>query len=271
MKFFLPLLALLFLGFSAGAARDPVRPKGIEDLEGFEKMPPDAANFDLYIEVMIVQLPKAVAVRFLPQLLDPKQIDAAAAKLLEMTGGERARLVEWPMVVTRNGERGVSESVDEIRYATEFAGGRTIKENLADIALFSEIQKQPVPGEVKQPAIPRGVAAAIDPIPTSFETRNVGVVLEANPSIDPFTMVIDTQLFCQHVHYAGMEKATIETQGRKIAVEHPRFHTAKTSTSVATRSGQRLLLGSFRAPDRPDWVELFLYRAVVRPIPKPGK
>lgn len=270
----LRLLTLLALaGFTiplgAPALRAQAEPAG-------QTRPPKAAprpeDYNLHIEILVVQIPKTAEAKLLPQLHDPKQIDAAYATLLEMAASERARIVGWPVVIARSGERSISEEADEVRYATSFEAGRTVTEKPIDAAA----QAAPEAGGEKA-AEPKKAETALetvtfDAIPEAFETRNAGFSLEIVPTLDDTGNRIEAGLAFGHTHFGGMEKVVIESESRKITVEQPRFRCARINTVLKTRSGQRVLLGSFPAPDQaagqPPQVELFLYRATAELVPK---
>ena len=95
------------------------------------------------------------------------------ARLREMLASSKARLERLTVLRTKSGQRAVAESIDELRYGTEFRHRQTPDQtNPADKA------DKPAP---KTPPPPAN-AANNSLVPVTFETRNVGDTLELEPS-----------------------------------------------------------------------------------------
>ena len=95
------------------------------------------------------------------------------ARLRELLASSKARLERLTVLRTKSGQRTVSESIDELRYGTEFRHRQTPDQtNPADKA------DKPAP---KTPPPPAN-AANNSLVPVTFETRNVGDTLELEPS-----------------------------------------------------------------------------------------
>ncbi len=153
-----------------------------------------------------------------------------AAILAALQKKKGADLLSAPRVTTRSGQRAVIEIIREMRYATAW----------------------------KEDAEKKGAW-----LPTEFETRNVGVTLEAEPVLHP-DGTIDLTLTPQVVAYlgtvdvetgkpvgpagaqTGIEASRVaaivpfpEAAGRKL---RPVFSSRKTTTSVSVASGTTLVL-----------------------------
>lgn len=311
MKRLLLLLAFFLPGLPAARSAEPAvpnqpAPADPAKLEGFEKAPLDFTDFNLHFEVLVVQVPVADGIKLLPQLRDPKQIDAAQAAILEMIAAQRARFVDWPAAISQSGERVSSESSEEVRYPVEFAAGRTMRETLETARRLNEIFKNDprhapgvphppssgfeMPNDSRDPwpaqaGVPApsvrpyfqivtddqkrgvpGVRIAFEPVPYTFDVRNTGIFMEVEPIYDPATGQIAAEVYCRHCVFRGMDKYTLESGERRLAYEVPRFFEVKAQAQVKTLSGQRLLLGNFGAPGEPGWMELFIYQATARPM-----
>lgn len=336
----LALAAALCLPFALHAQQEPVakpakaaKPEReqLEKLAGFEAMPAPPEDFNLHIDVQIIALPEVDTLALLPQLKDPAKAEQACAALQTMLTAGRAKLIGWPMFITKPGLRATAENIDEFRYAIEFSP-TAIKVNAdngapprdapprkpapptaaePEAAAPSEpttpSKAEPTPPQLKDPTPPEilkstepvpttpappetprqqepphkqdGPRKPGDPqvpnlvqintfeaIPTTFETRNVGQTLEVEAALDTATMRLDLSLSVQHVYFAGMDRTVVESQGRKFALEQPRFRTNKVQTNFTTKSGDPVLIGHFRHAAQPGYLELFILRATAKSV-----
>ena len=113
---------------------------------------------------------------------------------------------------------------------------------------------------VEQPSKIEGVQ--LNAVPAGFETRNVGVSLEAEPVLSADEKTISLHVNAQHTRLKGMRKVTVERGDGKatLTVEQPEFEVNRVTTSLTLKSGQRTFLGTFAAAE-PDHLELFLLKA----------
>lgn len=258
---FLPLLCL-----SAFADEKPARaeqgPKRLEGPGDPQDKLPDRAKFNLHFDLLIIALPPEDA-PLVDQMQNPASLDPAFAELLRKVSEAKARIVGIASLITKSGERAVAENIDEVRYPIEFEPPSLNESGKA----FAEDPK----GE-PSPDTPPSVAAVKDPapiemlaaIPTGFETRNAGVSLELEPTLDPATMQIHLQLATQRVVFKGMEKHSITIGNTTSIVEQPRFATNKVQTVLTIKSGGRVLLGTFKSPDLEGWTEMHILRATAQ-------
>lgn len=157
-------------------------------------------------------------------------------RLREMLAGGKARLERLIVLRTKSGQRAVYESIDELRYATEFRKPRPPQVNPPDTADTAD---------KSAPKTPTSSADEADDgaIPTAFETRNVGDTLEIEPVIGPDGMTIDLNLALQIVRHVGDR-----TGGGPFPVKTPLFETSKVTTSVSVHGGQPYFLGTLSPP-----------------------
>ena len=261
-------LLLAFAALSLHAAEkpadkpvvDPPREE-LEKLGGFKPAPSDPAVFNIHIEMQVVAIPEADALPLIEQMKDPAQIEKANGVIQDMIGKKRATLIGWPMLIAKSGQRAVVENITEIRYATEFSPPQVN----APAAQPPE-PALPAGGAQKKDAPAKAAAANNgDVCPTAFETRNVGVTLEIEPVLDADSMEIEIQMAPQHVRLLHFDKLVAETDGRKIAIEQPRFESSKMNTNMSVHSGQRMLLGTFRVTEPAGHIELFIFKATAKP------
>jgi hypothetical protein len=216
-----------------------------------EAQAPVAPN--VRIEVQMVSMSLENGLPLLPNLLDAGNIDGAFSQIQKMIAAGEATLVGWPQVVTKAGQRAVTEDIQEVRYATEFDSHRPA------VAPTGTAEKPAA--EAAAPT--RGGA----PVPTAFETRNTGATLEVEPVIGPDGKTIDLNIVPQHVRLIDFLAVASgrDANGHDWKIEQPRFFTAKTTTSVTVASGQRVLLAEFRGPEGSDQIEFFILKAEVTP------
>ncbi len=168
-----------------------------------------------------------------------------------------AKLVGWPMLTTQSGQRAVIESIDEFRYATEYATG--------GVGVYIS-EEHAEPGAKLKQAPETITGTEFNSVPSVFETRNTGVTLEVEPTLSADDKIIQLNLVPQHVRLVKMNKVSIEREQthEKVSVEQPEFDTMKTTTTLSLKSGERVLMGVYVTSDPPDHLELFILRAEVR-------
>lgn len=130
-------------------------------------------------------------------------------RVLELAKAGKARLDILENLTTKSGQRAVIESIDEVRYPTEFASPLTAK----------------------------GQAT-----PTAFETRNVGDTFELEPVIQPDGRTCSINLVPQHVNL--LEFRDVPNTPGALAVSQPIFTTQKLTTSLQLTSGEPYYLGT---------------------------
>ncbi|HSI11960.1 MAG TPA: hypothetical protein VK961_07945, partial [Chthoniobacter sp.] len=206
----------------------------------------DAPSPNIRIEIQVVAIPEQLAPALIAEMKNKDQIEAANTKIQDMLAKGTAKLIGWPIVTTRSGQRAVIEGIREIRYATEYTP--------PTVGVSTD-----VPADKTIKVEPKVDVTTLDGIPTAFETRNAGITLEVEPVLAPDGKKIDLNMVPQHVRLKGYEKVTIEGASRKgkVIVEQPQFDTMKVNTSMTMLSGRRMLLGVFRTDDPPKHFEFF--------------
>src|SRR5262249_45722439 len=151
---------------------------------GFHDATADDRPVNIRMELQVVAIPEAQALPLVAALLDKTKIDAAYVTIQEMLGKGTATLVAWPIVNTKSGIRAVAENIDEVRYPTEF--------DPATVGFLPGVD----PGSTVK-IEPRKAGSHLQGVPTAFETRNVGVILEAEPVLEPDGKTIDLNVVAQ--------------------------------------------------------------------------
>jgi hypothetical protein len=214
---------------------------------------PTSLALNVRVEVQMVTMPLEKGLPLLPNLRHAGSIDGAFSQIQKMIEEGAATLLGWPEVVTKSGQRAVTEDIHEIRYATEFGKPHPVKAPAAD--------KKDGPAE--SVPVHRGA-----PVPSAFETRNAGSTLEVEPVLGSDGKTIDLNLVPQHVRLLDFAVAASgrDSNGHDWKIEQPRFYTAKTTTSVTVAAGQRVLLAEFRGLEGSDEISFFILKADVLPV-----
>jgi len=224
------LFAAALLGLQAGARSDE----------------PPLPKWEVIAECQMVVLPQKAALPLLSDLQEDAKIDAAFAKLQEMIGRGEATLAANLMARGTGDNKLVAQSVEEVRYPTEFDPPN----------LPSEIPKE-------KPADFLKAWPAVSITPTAFETRNVGTILELTvTAVSLDGQWITADVAPQHVRLPRHAKydAGILASGDRLTMEQPLFTVLKSACTLQAHSGQRLLVGVHKVPGEENSMELFFLR-----------
>lgn len=242
-----------------GRAGTPATPSA-PDAAAAEQARIRSAKWNVRVDVQIVTLPEARALELLPDLRsdDAQKTAAAVAKLQEMIGSKEATLIGWPEVACLDGVRAVSEAIDEKRYPTDFT--------------------TPPPAEPQSPAPDKPAAAdkpageLVDgeqsPNPAAFETRNIGVSLEVEPTVLDEGRRLVISVVPQRVALKGFITfdGGRDANGHPLTIEQPEFATTKTTTTVSIRNGQHVLLNFHKSDPESEIAELVILHAVATKV-----
>jgi len=234
----------------------------------------DSPNRSLVeFDFLVVQMPQSAAISLIPQLRDNKRSENAVARILDLVASNKATLIGWPVVAIFSGQRAVAEQLEEFRYATEYKGAervRTIERYPKDSgtpgAPVVPVNPVDAPPKAPEPEKTTSVHREFDAVPTSFETRNIGVSLEIEPVVGPDGRTIELSLVPRHVSLFEMRRVEIEDKGsgRKTVVEQPEFHTNVVTTSIRVQDGDYTLLGTFKVQKPQGYMELFILHTQIK-------
>lgn len=207
----------------------------------------------ILVEVQIIALPIEDALPLIEPLRDDKRIEKAVTKLHQMIANKKAKLVGWPMVITKSGNRAVVECIDELRYDLEY---------VLSPDPHAALEKSWLDNMNK--AVSTAGSFPFNPTtPTLLEVRNVGVTFEVEPVIDPEGTHIDMQLSPQHCSVTRIDKIPTVVGGKFFNFMQPILHTNKVMTTLTLRDGQSILLGTFNTTKPEGWMELFILKASI--------
>jgi beta-lactamase regulating signal transducer with metallopeptidase domain len=216
-----PAAGGLMGGASAGTAGSARQPQ-VEVQARFFQMP-EAGWRELGVGGFSPEADNTIQVR---GVMDPSSLHTFLARI-NSGGIGGVDLLSAPRVTTKSGQRAVIEIIREFRYGAEFVRDEKGVDGLT---------------------------------PTSFETRNVGVTLEAEPTLAPDGVTVDLSIAPQIVELTGFIRVRtglpvpLKTEpGKKDGffnatmpsdmVVQPLFSTRKVSTSVTLQSGETLVIG----------------------------
>ncbi len=215
----------------------------------------EPAQGNVAIELRCLSLPQALAVPLIRRLRsgDLAEQSKVMTELDELLTAGKVTLQGWLVATTHGAEKAAVEDIEEIRYGTEFLPMR------AEVFLADR--------DGSPNSQPDSVKVDAEPIASGFDTRNLGVTLEVQPTIaaDGKSLVID--FMAQHVRLKSVDRIVVEREfttekkSQKTSVEQPRFTTFKVQTSFTMKSGEHRLIGIFRGPEGDKTLEIFILSA----------
>lgn len=214
------------------------------------------------LDWLIVRLPESDALNLLPDLRNPAKTTEATDRIIKMIGAKKATLVSWPSLSAPSGQRAVVEHLDEFRYAVTYRGDAKSTTAVNDSKPANDTPptaKETPPSADRKPAVESAVA-------TSFETRNIGITLEVEPTVEA-NDIVNLNFVCQHVAVLGMQEVKVAeaVTARTTIFKQPDFETTKVTRSVRIPAGNYSLVGVFKPRLPEDTTELFLIRPQVGP------
>ena len=208
-----------------------------------------AARWSLHAECQMLVLPQKLALPLIADLNDDAKIEAAWTTAQQMIARGEATLAANLVLKGEAEKTLLSESVEELRYATEFDPPQlpqdVPKEKIAEV-----LKNWPVVGIT----------------PTAFETRKMGATLELNATVSDDGEWISAEVTPQHVRLLRFAKYDAGTMpsGEHLSVEQPQFLTLANKLKMHLRSGQRMLVGVHKLPGDENKMELFILRVSAR-------
>ncbi|MEM1294524.1 MAG: hypothetical protein AAGH89_04105 [Verrucomicrobiota bacterium] len=150
-----------------------------------------------------------------------------------------AVMLETAVILTRSGQRAKTEAIREMIYPTEF------KAPGWEQALDEKGEEK---GEGEAEVEPNLVALG-PPIPSAFETRNIGTTLEVDTVLGADGKTIDLNISPEIVYFTGTAEHVSRRGEETIEVAMPLFYSMRLITAATVRVGEFLLLGTTSPPD----------------------
>ncbi|HPT15914.1 MAG TPA: hypothetical protein PK388_01380 [Kiritimatiellia bacterium] len=172
--------------------------------------------------------------------------DTAALRELWTSG--KGTLLHTLKLITRSGVNAQMQSVSEIIYPTEFRTPDAT--NSADSA------------------------AAPLPVPDTFDTREVGAILNVTPTVGLDNRTIDVVMAPEITappEWRTLAVSGTDADGRKLLLEVPQpvFHSRNITTSIVLKDGETAVLGGMENPAGDALTYLFLTVTLVDPAGRP--
>lgn len=214
-----------------------------------ENNKPGEGRWNVIAECQMVVLPQKAAWPLIPDLSDDDKIEAAWTKVQQMIERDEATLVANLAIRGEAGVKMVAQSVEEVRYATEFTPPQ-LPERIPKEKPLEFLKNWPHVGIT----------------PTAFETRNVGATLELKATVSNDGQWISMEVQPAHVRLLRFVKieAGILPSGERLSVEQPYFSSLRNTLTMHVRAGQRVLLGMHKIPTEENNLELFFLRVRVQ-------
>lgn len=204
----------------------------------------DTQEWSITAECQMILVPQKIALGLIAELSDDAKIDAAWPRVQQMIEQGQIESLASLVVKGRPGGKLIAETVEAMRYATEFDPPQ-VPDKLPHENALEVLKAWPVVGVT----------------PTAFETRNVGQTLEMEASLSGDGNWLDVKVVPQHVRFLRWAKidAGRLPNGERLSIEQPYFHTMKNNLELRLHNGQRVLLGVHKLPE-PDqkFYELFV-------------
>ncbi len=224
-----------------------------------EEMKPPAKPMDwsvLNFEYRIYSLDRAAARDLLAGM---PELKAPWKNLQALLGEKKARLEHLVSVQTKSGQRAVTEEVQEVRYATEYApaarpSSTETTTRTATTRPGGPKQAEPNPKDdakvtttTETATITRSIpnADVLPGSPTAFEVGNAGVTIELEPTVGPDGVSIDLNHDVKSVTHLGDLKTT------GVAARYPAqplFENRKLTSPQTLLAGRQMLIGTFNPP-----------------------
>jgi hypothetical protein len=205
-------------------------------------------------DLQVVQVPQQPGLLLRSKLKDEATIARTVTELHEMIADGKAKLIAFNTARGTSGERAISETIEEIRYQTEWNppvwpqtfGGKT--EPSLEMRFSMELYSQP----------------QFD-VPTGFETRNIGITLEFVGTVLDGGGAVDGSIVAQNVTFLGMQSALVVDR-KEERFTQPRFRTHKLTTQLPVKSVDWKLIEVNVIQGREPSMEFTLVRFVATPV-----
>ena len=172
-------------------------------------------------------------------------------KLLDGIEQGSVRQESFTVVRSRSGENSTSESIIELLYPTQYKPA--VLPTQIEVALSKQATKEeanpPTKDEKQTPLSMKGNTSELPNLitpatPTAFETRNLGISYEQQPTLSTNDKIIDLRLAPEHVFLVGRSQWG---QDEGLA-EMPEIETSRVSTGLTVVDGKPSLVGTINLP-----------------------
>lgn len=160
----------------------------------------------------------------------------------------KGKIAGTSKIVTRSGVNAQTKGVDEVIYPTEFEA--TTSSN--------------------------GVADALNAVPASFETREIGIIQNVTPTVGPDGYTIDLTLvpeLCELLDWDDVGVGLTGADGKETQshMRVPRFHSRNLTTSIVVWDGQTVVAGAMPNNEGTEITYAFISARLLDPAGQPLK
>jgi len=186
-----------------------------------------------------IEIEKHQASKLLAEHRDKPNANLLREALEKSLDDGKADLVETSYVLTRSGQKAVSESVLEFRYGTE---------NGPEELSFVPNPQRP-PKRKRPPGTPK--------VPTAIDHRDVGTLIGVEPDLEEGGIQLKCEL--EIVRHTGSHDQEEKAQ----TFPQPKFHVMNATSDISLRTGQHALLSVLTPASSEDKRVLVFVRASV--------
>ena len=209
-----------------------------ENLEIFERLLSklNIGTLLVSVEMRMIEMPKLAADELFKEqgglaktcVINEKTLSAISDIVVK----GKAKVVSQSKIMTKSGMNCQNKSVREFIYPTEYA--------VCEKNATNSVKNLPAGSSNAT----NGVKALPDMlIPTAFETRDCGTILDVTPTIGPDMQVIDVVVMSQRVRLSAFpNKIIVNSPAGKTEVEQPVFISEDVTTSLTIQNGTTVLV-----------------------------
>lgn len=183
------------------------------------------------IQVEFVELSHEAVTKLL-FLSKPRSSDATGLriKVQEMVSKNEAKVIETQLITAKSGQKATTEAIHEFIYPTEYEGVAP-------------------PGESKDSSQKSKSVSA--PLPTAFDTRNLGSTLEVEPTISSEDKIIDLRFVPEITYHTGdtVWQEGKDATGSNYKVKMPDMYSIRLNTALSFVPGKYALAGLLSPKD----------------------
>lgn len=199
-----------------------------------------SATVQIAVDVSIFAVSEERALGLLADLRNPAKIAETEQRLEAMAAKKEAQLLAWPHLTATSGQRAHSETMNELRYPTEFDPPASPAGNDDAEAVSGPDAKPKLIGKRA--------------MPTAFETRDLGLQLEIAPFLSDDAQRIVLAVTFSWVQLRGWDTFTGQ-------VWQPDFVSLKGNGTFVLHSGVPHLLGIHRLETPANHIAILIVRA----------
>jgi hypothetical protein len=190
------------------------------------------------VQVEFIEMPHELLTELLYQSR-PGSADAGTLREVVQARVKKgdATILETMICTARSGEKGMTESISEYIYPTEYEKGTV--PNSVTVSVGGTSSTAVTEEGKTASALELGKLIA-PPTPSSFETRNLGSTLEIEPTLGAGNDIIDLRFAPDLVWHTGDTyfREEKDSLGNVTKIQMPVMYTIRTTTAVTMRDGQ---------------------------------